>query len=95
VFNKDGQDSVAQTTRYQVADAAFSLDKTPSWYINNPLRGEYNYKSIHGVEEFSDSNNYMNTLIPDAGRIVPNYGLKFQVVGEAKDNSAGSVWIHK
>lgn len=95
VFNKDGQDSVAQTTRYQVADAAFSLDKTPSWYINNPTRGEYNYKSLQGVEEFSDSNSYMNSLIPDAGRLVPNYGLKFRVVGEAKDNSAGLVWIHK
>nr|WP_307441251.1 immune inhibitor A domain-containing protein [Paenibacillus sp. V4I3] len=95
VFKKDGQDSVAQTTRYQVADAAFSLDKTPSWYINNPTRGEYNYKSLQGVEEFSDSKSYMNTLIPDAGRLVPNYGLKFRVVGEAKDNSAGLVWIHK
>ncbi|WP_437180063.1 immune inhibitor A domain-containing protein [Paenibacillus andongensis] len=95
IFKKDGQDSVAQTTRYQVADAAFSLDKTPSWYINNPTRGEYNYKSMQGVEEFSDSNSYMNSLIPDAGRIVPNFGLKFRVVGEAKDNSAGLVWIHK
>jgi immune inhibitor A len=89
VINKDGQDSVALTTDYQVADAAFSLDKTPSWYINNPFRGEYNYKSVHGVEEFSDSNSYINALIPDAERIVPNYGLKFRVVGEAKDNSAG------
>lgn len=95
VFQKDGQDSVAQTTRYQVADAAFSLDKTPSWYINNPTRGEYNYKSLQGVEEFSDSKSYMNSLIPDAGRLVPNYGLNFRVVGEAKDNSAGLVWIHK
>nr|WP_246320901.1 immune inhibitor A domain-containing protein [Paenibacillus germinis] len=95
VFKKDGQDSVAQTTRYQVADAAFSLDKTPSWYINNPTRGEFNYKSLQGVEEFSDSKSYMNSLIPDAGRLVPNYGLKFRVVGEAKDNSAGLVWIHK
>lgn len=95
IFQKDGQDSVAQTTRYQVADAAFSLDKTPSWYINNPTRGEYNYKGLKGVEEFSDSKSYMNTQIPDAGRLVPNYGLKFRVVGEAKDNSAGLVWIHK
>jgi immune inhibitor A len=37
----------------------------------------------------------MNTLIPDAGRKVPNFGLKFQVLGEANDNSAGMVWIHK
>ncbi|CAH1216766.1 Immune inhibitor A [Paenibacillus allorhizoplanae] len=95
IFKKDGQDSVSQTTRYQVADAAFSLDKTPAWYINNPTRGEYTYKSLQGVEEFSDSNSYMNALIPDAGRLVPNFGLKFRVVGEAKDNSAGLIWLHK
>ncbi|MDR6882570.1 immune inhibitor A domain-containing protein [Bacillus sp. 3255] len=95
IFQKDGQDSVSQTTRYQVADAAFSLDKTPSWYVNNELRGEYTYKSQPGVEQFSDSKVYMDQLIPDAGRLVPNYGLKFHVVGEAKDNSAGLIWIHK
>lgn len=95
IFKMNGQDSVAQTTRYQVADAAFSLDKTPAWYVNSPTRGELNYASLPGVDEFSDSKSYMNTLIPDAGRKVPNFGLKFKVVGEAKDNSAGKVWIHK
>ncbi|WNR47057.1 immune inhibitor A domain-containing protein [Paenibacillus roseipurpureus] len=95
VFKKDGQDSVAQTTRYQVADAAFSLDNTPAWYINNPTRGEYNYTSLQGVAEFSDATVYMNSLIPDAGRLVPTFGLKFKVLGEAKDNSAGLIWIHK
>ncbi|WP_407945414.1 immune inhibitor A domain-containing protein [Paenibacillus silvestris] len=95
VFKKDGQDSVSQTTRYQVADAAFSLDKTPAWYVNNETRGEYNYKSLPGVEEFSDAKLYSNTLIPDAGRLVPKFGLKFRVIGEARDNSAGLIWIHK
>ncbi|MCZ8521635.1 MULTISPECIES: immune inhibitor A domain-containing protein [Paenibacillus] len=95
VFKKNGADTVAQTTRYQVADAAFSLDKTPAWYINNESRGEYKYKPLPGVTEFSDAKSYSNTLIPDAGRKVPNYGLKFRVVGEARDNSAGLIWIHK
>ncbi|MGF7034898.1 immune inhibitor A [Paenibacillus mucilaginosus] len=94
IFKKDGADSVAQTTRYQVADAAFSIDKTPAWYINNETRGEYDYKSLPGVTEFSDSKSYINTQIPDAGRLVPNFGLKFKVIGEAKDNSAGLIWIH-
>ena len=95
VGTKDGKPSVFQSTRYQVSDAAFSLDQAPAWYINSPYRGVFDYKGLAGVTTFDDSQSYMNELIPDAGRKVPNYGLKFQVIGEAKDNSAGGVWIHK
>ncbi|WP_079505375.1 immune inhibitor A domain-containing protein [Mesobacillus jeotgali] len=95
VGTKNGSPTVSQSTRYQIADAAFSLDKAPEWYINSPSRGEYTYEGLPGVTTFNDSNKYINTLIPDAGKILPNYGLKFQVIGEAKDNSAGAVWIRK
>ncbi|MEH7307146.1 immune inhibitor A domain-containing protein [Neobacillus drentensis] len=91
----NGKTSVSQSTRYQVADAAFSLDKSPAWYINSPSRGIFDYKGLSGVTSFDDSKTYSNELIPDAGRKVPNFGLQFQVIGEAKDNSAGAVWIHK
>ncbi|MBO9128491.1 immune inhibitor A domain-containing protein [Bacillus sp. 165] len=91
----NGKPSVFQSTRYQIADAAFSFDKTPAWYVNSPSRGIFDYKGLPGVTTFDDSKTYMNDLIPDAGRKIPNLGLKFQVVGEAKDNSAGTIWIHK
>lgn len=91
----DGKLTTTQSTRYQVADAAFSYDKSASWYVDSPTRGEYSYNGLKGVTMFDDSRTYMNDVIPDAGRKVPNYGLKFQVVGEAKDNSAGAVWIRK
>lgn len=91
----NGKDSIDQSTRYQVADSAFSLDKSPAWYIDSPTRGIFDYKGLPGVTTFDDSKKYSNDLIPDAGRKVPNLGLKFQVIGEAKDNSAGAVWIHK
>lgn len=91
----NGEPSINQSTRYQVADAAFSYDKAPSWYIDSPSRGIYDYKGLKGVTTFDDSKSYMNEMIPDAGRKVPQLGLKFQVIGEAKDNSAGAVWIHK
>jgi immune inhibitor A len=90
-----GQDSVKSSTRYQIADAAFSLDKAPAWTVDSPSRGLFNYEGLPGVTTFDDSNKYINELIPDAGKKLPNYGLKFQVIGEAKDNSAGAVWIHK
>jgi len=96
VFKLNGVDSIAQTTRYQVADAAFSLDKSPEWYADSPTRGIYDYKGLPGVTTFDSTKTYMNTAIPDAGVKVPaQYPIKFQVIGEAKDNSAGAVWIHK
>ncbi|MEH7076319.1 immune inhibitor A domain-containing protein [Neobacillus drentensis] len=91
-----GKPSINQSVRYQVADAAFSLDKAPAWYIDSPSRGIYDYKGLPGVTEFDSTKTYINTVIPDAGVKVPSqYPIKFQVIGEAKDNSAGAVWIHK
>ncbi|GAE44215.1 immune inhibitor A precursor [Mesobacillus boroniphilus JCM 21738] len=91
----NGQDSVKSSTRYQISDAAFSLDKAPAWTVDSPSRGVFDYEGLPGVTTFDDSNKYINELIPDAGKKLPNYGLKFRVIGEAKDNSAGAVWIHK
>ncbi len=95
IGKKDGVDTIFGSTRYQVADAAFSYDRAPSWKVDTPLRGSYTYSGLPGVTTFDDSKSYINQIIPDAGRIVPRYGLKFQVIGEAKDNSAGAVWIYK
>lgn len=93
IGNLNGQETVAGSTRYQIADAAFSLDKTLPWYIDSPSRGIYDYKAQPGVKQFNDANTYINSLIPDAGRKLPQYGLVVDVVGEAKDNSAGAVWV--
>lgn len=96
IFNLKGKDSISQTTRYQVADAAFSLDQAPAWSVNSPTRGIYDYKGLTGVTEFDSTKAYINNVIPDAGVKVPaQYPIKVQVIGEAKDNSAGAVWIHK
>ncbi|WP_144566782.1 immune inhibitor A domain-containing protein [Neobacillus bataviensis] len=96
VFKLNGANSIAQTTRYQVADAAFSLDKSPAWDVNSPTRGIYDYNGLPGVTEFNSTKSYINNVIPDAGVKVPaQYPIKVQVIGEAKDNSAGAVWIHK
>ncbi|HDX9590615.1 TPA: immune inhibitor A [Bacillus pseudomycoides] len=91
----NGQPSVKSSTRYQIADAAFSFDQTPAWKVNSPSRGVFDYKGLPGVAKFDDSKVYMNTLIPDAGRKVPKLGLKFEVVGQADDKTAGAVWIHR
>ncbi|WNB92483.1 immune inhibitor A domain-containing protein [Bacillus sp. NEB1478] len=101
----NGKPSVEDSTRYQIADAPFSLDKTTPWYINSPSRGIFDYKSQNGVRVFNDSLMYIDNtdyngtatdgVINDAGRKLPKYGLKFTLMGEAKDNSAGVVMISK
>ncbi|PEB53726.1 peptidase M6 [Bacillus pseudomycoides] len=83
------------TTGLQIADAAFSFDQTPAWNVNSLTRGQFNYPGLQGVTTFDDSKVYSNSQIPDAGRKVPQLGLKFQVVGQADDKSAGAVWIHR
>ncbi|QHE53568.1 immune inhibitor A domain-containing protein [Pontibacillus sp. HMF3514] len=85
------------STRYQVHDAAFSLDKTEEMYLD--------YTELYGMSLkdnktkrtalFDDSADYSNEGIEDAGRNVPNYGLKFRVTGESEDGTVGKVLIHK
>nr|WP_083842040.1 immune inhibitor A domain-containing protein [Fictibacillus macauensis] len=101
----NGKPTVEDSTRYQIADAAFSFDKAPAWKINSPSRGLFDYKGLDGVTTFDDGRQYIDEtdyngsledgVINDAGRKVPNLGLQIRILGEAKDNSAGSVWIRK
>ncbi|CAI8837365.1 Immune inhibitor A [Bacillus pseudomycoides] len=94
VGNLNGK-PVYGNTGLQIADAAFSLDQTPAWNVNSFTRGQFNYPGLPGVATFDDSKVYSNTQIPDAGRKVPQLGLKFQVVGQADDKSAGAIWIRR
>ncbi|WP_423798216.1 immune inhibitor A domain-containing protein [Neobacillus sp. SAB-20_R2A] len=81
-------------TRFHIADAAFGLNPTSGLDISYPA---YNiiFPSQPAVSLFDDSKSYLNTFMPDAGRNVPNYGLKVRVNGNSKDNSVGSILISK
>ena len=91
----NGKPTYKNSTRYQIADAAFSMNQTPTWTVVSPTRGTFVYNGLPGVSKFDDSKVYMNQQIPDAGRNVPKLGLKFEVIGQADDNSAGAVWLHR
>lgn len=91
----NGEKTLAQSTRYQIADAAFSLDKTPGFTVVSPTRGAFEFLKYSGNRTFDDSVPYIDSDLRDAGRLLPTYELKFEVIGEAKDNSAGAVWIHQ
>ncbi|MCI0766708.1 immune inhibitor A domain-containing protein [Bacillus sp. TL12] len=86
--------SVVAKTNYQIADAAFSLEQTRPWQLQSGY-GVFNYQALPGVAVFDDSKRYNNSIIPDAGRNIPNLGLKFQVVGQAEDYSAGAIWLRR
>lgn len=85
------------STRYQLNDAAFSLNKSSKMFLD--------YKDLLGTTLtdnftqrtplFDDSADYSNAGMVDAGRNVPNYGLKFRVVGESADGTVGKVLIFK
>lgn len=82
------------STRFQIADAcSHSIKRQLESCI--PTRGTYTYDGLAGVPKFDDSKTYINQQIPDAGRILPKLGLKFEVVGQADDNSAGAVRLYR
>ena len=51
----NGKPTVKSSTRFQIADAAFSFDKTPAWKVVSPTRGTFTYDGLAGVPKFDDS----------------------------------------
>ncbi|WP_052127272.1 immune inhibitor A domain-containing protein [Pontibacillus litoralis] len=90
-------DKTVASTRYQVHDAAFSLDKTEKMLLDYSaiagitLKDNYTKRNVL----FDDSMDYLNSGLVDAGRDVPNYGLKFRVTGQSDDKTVGKVHIFR
>ncbi|MCA0985520.1 immune inhibitor A [Halobacillus yeomjeoni] len=95
-INKWSDGSVA-STRFQVHDAAFSLDKTEKMHLD--------YTDLYGITLkdnytkrtplFDDSENYLNEGLVDAGRDIPQYGMKVRVLGESDDGTVGKIMLFK
>nr|WP_141771891.1 immune inhibitor A domain-containing protein [Rossellomorea aquimaris] len=90
-------DNSMASTRYQIHDAAFSMDKTEKMFLDyRELLGvTLEDKYTHKNPEFNDKRSYLNEKMPDAGRNVPEYGLKIKVTGQSKDKSVGRIEIKK
>ncbi|GLX79716.1 immune inhibitor A [Thalassotalea insulae] len=90
-------DKTAASTRYQIHDATFSLDKSEKMFLDLKdvwdveLRDNYTKRN----PVFDDSVQFISNDIPDAGRNIPNYGLKIRVTGQSKDKSVGRIMIYK
>jgi len=85
------------STRYQIHDATFSLDKADKMFLD--LKARYGIEMRDNFTkrnpQFDDSVSFISNDIPDAGRNVPNYGLKVRVTSQSKDGSVGQILIHK
>ncbi|MGR3765911.1 immune inhibitor A domain-containing protein [Rossellomorea sp. NS-SX7] len=88
-------DGTVGSTRYQIHDAAFSLNKSEKMFLNYP--GLFTMKDNFTKRNplFDDSADYSNSGQVHAGRNVPNYGLKFRVTGESADGTVGKVLIYR
>jgi immune inhibitor A len=90
-------DGAVGSSRYQLNDAAFSLNKTSKMFLDytaiNGLTLADSYTKRNPL--FDDSADYSNPGMDDAGRNVPDFGLKFRVAGESADGSAAQVLIYK
>ncbi|PFA66817.1 protease [Bacillus sp. AFS015802] len=88
-------DGTVGTTRYQIHDAAFSLNKSEKMFLDYPGLFTMKDNFTKRTPLFDDSLDYSNPGLVDAGRNVPNYGLKFRVTGESVDGTVGKVLIYK
>jgi immune inhibitor A len=90
-------DRAVGSTRYQVHDAAFSLNKSEKMFLDYTEQLGITMKDNHTARNplFDDSADYSNKGLVDAGRNVPNYGLKFRVTGQSDDGTVGKVLIFK
>jgi immune inhibitor A len=94
VWDMINDDDVQASSRYHIADAAFGLNPTSGLDLIYPTQ-TLSLESQERVTLFDDSNSFLNTFMPDAGRNIGNYGLKVRVNGQATDKSVGSIVIYK
>lgn len=90
-------DGAAASTRYQIHDAAFSIDRHEKMFLD--LEEQYGVSlrdnHIKGQRMFNDRKRYIDHDIPDAGRNVTNYGLKIRVINQSRDRSVGAIKIYR
>lgn len=93
---KDGSSSgIDARGDFMMHDAAFSLREEEELRVewSNGAISKDNYRFM--VPEFNDEKDYTNPSKPEAGLILPKYGLKVLVTEENKDRSKAKVHIMK
>ena len=87
--------STAAQTRYQVRDAAFSLQDQSSMRLVNADGDVLEDVSLIGNSLFSDKQDYTNPGAPDSGRLLTEFGLSVEVIEQAANNQFGVIKLSK
>ena len=88
-------DGAVAGTRYQIHDATFSLGFQQPLNLKHPSGSLLRDFWITPNRVFKDSRSYQSKEIPDAGRLLPEYGLKISVTGQARDMSTGRIIVSR
>ncbi|MCO7176962.1 immune inhibitor A domain-containing protein [Sporolactobacillus kofuensis] len=85
------------SSRYQLNDAAFSLDKSNKMFLDYSAIDRSSLKDNFTQRNplFDDRADYSGASLPDAGRNIPKLGLKARVVGQSADGTVGKVLLYK
>jgi immune inhibitor A len=86
--------SLPWTTRVQSYDAAFGLDRLPSFTLGY-WGVERDITATNAVPTFADSLSYWSSKAPAASVQTPTYGFQFRVLGKASDGSAVVIGLGK
>lgn len=91
-----GEEVEKASSAYHVHDATFSLKKSKKIFVDN-IKNKPGKTTLDNIvfmnPIFDDSKDYSNKGIEEAGRILPQYGLKVYVTGESKDRTVGKIHI--
>lgn len=83
------------STRYQIYDAAFSLQKGGDLALQIGQFQLMQQAAKNPVATFDDRSNWWSPSSIYAGLKLPSYGLRISVIGEASDRSAATIKITK
>ncbi|MCG2837387.1 immune inhibitor A [Photobacterium sp. WH77] len=92
VWTGSGQ---AAQTRFQVRDAAFSLQDQAPLRLVNSSGDVLEDSSLIGNAYFSDAEDYSSPMAPDSGRKLTEFGLMIDVVEQGPNNEFGVVRLSK
>lgn len=91
-----GEEAEKASSIYHVHDAAFSLKKSKKIFVDN-IKNKSGKTALDNIvfmnPIFDDSKDYSNKGIEEAGRVLPQHGLKVYVTGESKDRTVGKIHI--
>jgi immune inhibitor A len=90
-------DGALASSRYQVHDAAFNQGKAETMFLDysSILGSVLRDNATQRTPIFDDSSKYTSPVLPQSGRDITSYGLKFRVLGQSDNGTVGKVLIYK